>query len=550
MGRSDCVLSEIKGKEYSLAKIFSSEFDYEMPVFQRPYAWTEQEAGELFDDLYDFWKDNRNNSGQYFLGSIVLVKKENEPKSVVIDGQQRLTTLMILFAALSAYAPPGVDFGKYINEPGNELEERPSKPRLSIRQKDNKFFRKYIQDMKINELLTLKPYEQDTEAQTNIILNAGLFMKRIKDNLKDGDAVKEFGQFLVKRCCIVAVSTPTQEAAFRIFSVMNNRGMDLLVTDILKADIIGKIPGDNEQEQYTRIWEDTENDLGRSGFSDLFNAIRMIFIRTKAKTALSDEFRIKIIPSYNAENFIDDVLVPYAEAYAFVKDGGNNEYLSWLNLIDNSDWIPPAMQFYVKNKNDSSALNEFFRKLERLAACMFALSYDVNKRIERYAKVLEDIDGSSGTNIELSDGEKSAFIQVLDSEIYLMQKKRKYFILRLDSFLSQGGASYQKNKFSLEHILPQTVNPGSEWTYTWPDEDTRKKWLHRVVNLIPLERSLNSSASNYDFSSKKNSYFFKNGATSYILANEIRSFNEWTPEIAEDRQKRLISIYTSKWQLQ
>ena len=92
-------MSEIKGKEYSLAIIFSAEFDYEMPVFQRPYAWTEQEAGELFDDLYDFWKDNRNNSGQYFLGSIVLVKKENEPKSVVIDGQQRLTTLMILFAA-------------------------------------------------------------------------------------------------------------------------------------------------------------------------------------------------------------------------------------------------------------------------------------------------------------------------------------------------------------------------------------------------------------------------------------------------------------------
>ena len=404
--------------------------------------------------------------------------------------------------------------------------------------------------MKINELLTLKPYEQDTEAKTNIILNAGLFMKRVKDNLPDDDAVKEFGQFLVKRCCIVAVSTPTQEAAFRIFSVMNNRGMDLLVTDILKADIIGQIPGDNEQEQYTRIWEDAENDLGRSGFSDLFNAIRMIFIRTKAKAALSDEFRMKIIPRYSAEKFIDDVLVPYAEAYAFVKDGGKNEYLSWLNLIDNSDWIPPAMQFYVKNKNDSSALNEFFRKLERLAACMFALSYDVNERIERYAKVLEDIDSGSGTNIELSDGEKSDFIQVLDSEIYLMQKKRKYFILRLDSFLSQGGASYKKNKFSLEHILPQTVNPGSEWANTWPDDDTRKKWLHRVGNLIPLERSLNSSASNYDFSRKKDSYFFKKGVTSYILANEIRGFNEWTPKTAEERQKRLISIYASKWQLQ
>ena len=548
-------MSEIKGKEFPLAKIFSSEFDYEMPKFQRPYAWTEEEAGELFDDLFDFWKDNSGSDSQYFLGSIVLVKDENNPHSRVIDGQQRLTTLTILFAVLSLHAPAGVNFGKYINEPGDELEGRLPKPRLTLRNKDNKFFRDYVQNMKIDELLSLSPETQDTEAKAHIIRNAKLFDKRIRDNLKDSASIKEFGQFLVQRCCIVAVSTSNDNSAFRIFSVMNSRGMDLLITDILKSDIIGKIP-EEEQEDYTRIWEDTENNLGREGFSNLFNAIRMIYIRTKAKASIAEEFKKLIIPKIagdSAKEFIENFLVPYAEAYSYVRDGRNSEALSWLNLIDNSDWIPSAMEFYAKNKGKDEALEIFFRKLERLAACMFALSYDVNKRIERYGKILAEIgrghSSNAGRNIELTEGEKKAFLEVLDSDIYLLTKKRKYFVLRLDSFLAAGGARYDGRRFSLEHVLPQIVKPDSKWAITWPDEKIREKWVHRIGNLIPLERSLNSSAGNYDFSRKKDSYFFKKGPTSYLLANEIRSLAEWTPTVVCERQTRLLAIFASKYEL-
>ena len=78
---------KISGAEYPLAKVFSSDFEYVIPSYQRPYAWTVDQASELFDDLHDFYQNEKDEG--YFLGSIVLIKEENRPYAEVIDGQQR-----------------------------------------------------------------------------------------------------------------------------------------------------------------------------------------------------------------------------------------------------------------------------------------------------------------------------------------------------------------------------------------------------------------------------------------------------------------------------
>ena len=70
--------TKIKGAEYPLAKIFSSDFDYSIPAYQRPYAWTEEETEILFDDLYGFYTDESAEES-YFLGSIVLIKDDDKP---------------------------------------------------------------------------------------------------------------------------------------------------------------------------------------------------------------------------------------------------------------------------------------------------------------------------------------------------------------------------------------------------------------------------------------------------------------------------------------
>ncbi|WP_326516669.1 DUF262 domain-containing protein [Ligilactobacillus murinus] len=91
---------KIEAHEYQLLKIFSEEFDYRIPPYQRPYSWTTDEVATLFDDLLDFYQNEKEDN--YFLGSIVLIKEEDEATADVIDGQQRLTTLSILLSCIAS----------------------------------------------------------------------------------------------------------------------------------------------------------------------------------------------------------------------------------------------------------------------------------------------------------------------------------------------------------------------------------------------------------------------------------------------------------------
>ncbi|WP_298530273.1 DUF262 domain-containing HNH endonuclease family protein [uncultured Ruminococcus sp.] len=563
-------MSSIKGGEYPLSKIFSSEFNYNIPSYQRPYSWTVQEAGILFDDLYDFYK-NEDKEENYFLGSIVLIKQDDYPKSDVIDGQQRLTTLTILLAVIAHSLSDSDDrdeFKNYINEKGIKSQGIKPKPRLKIRERDNNFFKSYVQELKIDELTSLKPDSQDTEAKANIVRNAQTLQQKIKDTFANEADIFDFGSFLVQRCYLVVVSTPSQQSAFRIFSVMNSRGMNLLATDIIKSDVIGKINEDN-RDDYTDKWEEIETQLGRDDFNDLFGHIRMIKMKSKAKKSLQEEFYKYVLTDINndtAIEFIDNVLEPYSDAYNIIRKAiytstenaeKVNNILRWLNRIDNSDWLPPAMVFYCKHKAESDILLTFFEKLERLASYMRMTSFDINHRIERYARLISDLqdendDSIYGESIELSASEQNEFISELNSDIYKMTgAKRNYLILRLDAFLSDGAASYKSNVLSIEHVLPQTVSLGSEWDKTWTDVDDRSYWLNKIGNLIPLTKRHNSKAQNYDFKTKKEKYF-KNtdaGVTSYALATDVLNYDEWTPDIVKARQKKLIDAYKKGWDL-
>ena len=141
-------MSKITGKEYPLLKIFSSDFEYHIPAYQRPYAWTEEETGILFDDLNDFYRSEDASTDNYFLGSIVLIKEDFDRHSDVIDGQQRLTTLSILFAALTdAFTTDEykVSCKTLLQEAGVPVAGIKAQPRLFLREWDQSFFNKYIQ---------------------------------------------------------------------------------------------------------------------------------------------------------------------------------------------------------------------------------------------------------------------------------------------------------------------------------------------------------------------------------------------------------------------
>jgi hypothetical protein len=220
-----------------------------------------------------------------------------------------------------------------------------------------------------------------------------------------------------------------------------------------------------------------------------------------------------------------------------------NAYLKWLNRIDNSDWVPAAIYFLTQYRNEPDFVLWFFQKLERLAAYLHVCAKNVNGRIERYAVLISALErplflGAPFAEIELTSQEKAEMRQMLDSDIYYMTpRRRNYLILRLDSFLSDGAATYDPSILTIEHVLPQTVDQNSAWAKSWPDAEQRRQWTHRLANLVPLNFRRNVQASNHDFDKKKSAYFGgKRQVSSFVLTTQVLNTPLWSHEHVQARQ--------------
>lgn len=558
--------AKISAHEYPLSKVFSSDYDFNIPLYQRPYSWTTKEAGELFSDLVDNMGDSEipvEETAPYFLGSVVLVKGDT-PNAMVVDGQQRLTTLTILFAALrpSLSAPEAESLTKRLYECADAIEGLENRYRLKLRPQDAEFFQEHVQDA--GGIGGLKEMNSAvlTDSKRNIRDVALYFIAAIEKMTPEQRS--RLVRFAVLRCFLVIVSTPDFDSAYRIFTVLNNRGLNLTHADILKADLIGRIK-ESEQGEYSRKWEDAEDALGRDAFQELFSHIRMLYRKAKLTGTVLQEYRDHILKNnLNAAKFVDDVVLQYADAYEIVTkvsyastSGAEevNRLLRWLNKIDNADWVPPVLWFLSRNLNSPATLSKFLTDVERLAAGMMILRFNINERINRYARVLTDLEAENDlyapeSSLQLTETEKLNITKILNGDLYLETKTRLYVLLRLDVALAQDDIEYKHSTVTVEHVLPQTPKADSVWVQWFPDEEMRGKYTHRIANLVLLTRKKNSEAQNYDFDEKKTKYFTSaKGVSTFAITSQVLNLQTWNSSVLDTRQTTLMSMLKTLWRL-
>ena len=489
--------ADILGESRPLAKVFSSDYVFSIPTYQRPYAWTTEETEELLDDVLAFAdRDPDRDAAQvhalppYFLGSVVLIKAPNDPRADVVDGQQRLTTLSVLFAALRELADLGErqEFDPFVREAGSTVRGTKAQPRLTLRARDQPFFARHVQAP--GALAGIADAKTENDAQENLRDNAALLYRRLAE--MEPARRTRLGAYLAQRCYLVVVSTRDRPSAYRIFSVLNDRGLDLSAADILKADTIGALATDPDAEaEFTRRWEDTEETLGRDRFLELFGHIRTVHQKVKRKEALLDEVQKYVRPSERPRAFIEDELEPYADVLLQAREAtfGNrtdpdpsvaavNRALRHLGDVDNADWVPVALVLLRHHAADPERLAQALGLLDRLASAMMVYRGNVNARVERYAEALTHLEGdhvgeqpswngdplAPDSPLHLRDDEHARVLDRLDGDLYEEKRTRKFVLLRLDEALSEGTATYDHGTVSVEHVLPQTPPAGSEWT--------------------------------------------------------------------------------------
>lgn len=543
--------------------ILSNDYVLTIPAFQRPYVWKTKQVQTLLDDLLTYIGDDEitfENPTPYFLGTVIL-NNENKSEVEIIDGQQRFITLTIFLAVLRTFLPhqEAQQLSHYLyKEDSASPIGRPQYYRIRLHDQDERFFRYYIQDVGgIDHLRTLDRHVL-IGSQKNIYENALLCLKTLEAQpLKK---VFHLAKVLLNRCFIAVIFISNRQEASRLFAVLNTSGISLTKADLLKTNLIEKIPKE-KQIEYAEKWEKTEAKLGRDTFETMLSQLRFIFRDVEQQNQLLQNLFEALRPAVQSLQSMNKSYLSYAEAFYTIKNASFehntnlNALLTWLNRFKNSDWIPATILFLTRNYNNSDALERFFTYLERLIAGLTLQNFSPKKLVERYRQLIIWIEEGDDiylpqSPLQLTLKEQQDILAILNGDLYLRPEICLYVLMRLDATLSEGEANYKRSIITIEHVLPQNPIPNSVWTHWFPDEAQRKLYVHRLGNLVLLSKKKNSQAQNYDFVIKKQKYFSTDkGVSPFAITSQVLKENEWTPALLEQRQTELLKILKRIWYL-
>jgi uncharacterized protein with ParB-like and HNH nuclease domain len=545
----------IDAKKSNIATIFE-KFWFIIPEYQRSYVWETDNINDLLDDLW-YAFENRSDS-EYFLGSLVLRDLNNGSykEFEVLDGQQRLTTLFMLLAVIrdtSSNQDLLNTYSDMLFQKKNVFKGIPERVRILYKIRDS--VESFISDSILKKGGTknatfLKDKLNEDNTSIKNMANAIITMRKFFD-VKEEIEVESFAQFLAMNVIFIYVSTDNREDAFRLFTILNNRGIPLTSADILKSINIGEI--EYESKKYARAWEEIEGELGDE-FDRFLSFVRTILVKEKARVNLLEEFEEKVYKKGLLLKGTETIkyIQNYKEVYdnlILLKDSQlSNDFKNLITIMQiglpSDDWVPSLMYYYKKfGKED---LTKFLKKLEYKFVGDWILQFTSTQRIENMNKILKQIELNSTSSDLLEKDElfmvdKQALREILDKNLY-GRRFARYILLKYEYLESDNTVHLADYKtISVEHILPQTPSPTSKWVEDF-DTEQRQFWTHKLANLVLISKRKNSSLSNLDFERKREKYLQKRidvftGSKIFILTAD-----KWTHEVLAARQEKMLDL--------
>jgi len=348
----------------------------------------------------------------------------------------------------------------------------------------------------------------------------------------------------------IYVSTESMEDAFRMFMILNNRGVPLTNADILKSNNVGIIDK-KDQEKYAQIWEEIESDLGGE-FDRFLSFIRSVLVKEKARLNLLDEFNENIYKKNKLKKGLDTIQYIqkfkkyYDKVITFQEDISlPNEYKNLLTIMQiglpSTDWIPALMLYF--DKFQENGIFEFLEKLEYKFSSDWINQLTPTQRIDNLNTILKSIEKYSDKDdllydITLFEVDKVELKRRLEGNVY-GRRFARYILLKYEYLLGDNTVHLSNYKtISVEHVLPQNPKTDSDWVNVF-SESERELWTHRLSNLVLISKRKNSSLSNTDFKEKKERYL--KGRIDIFPSNKIfQKYTEWKIDILNGRQIEML----------
>lgn len=514
----------MKAEEKELLRFLEgTDKNFIIPIYQRNYDWKKENCKQLFDDLENLIKKNLNT---HFFGSIVC-KPEDMERIIIIDGQQRITTISLLLLAIY-----------------NNIKNKDIKVEGSL---DDKILNEYL----INKYspkekkIKLKPIKKDQEAfellfenkieefivESNLTQNYEYLYKRIEESKYSVEDI----YLAIRKLMVVVIQLHESDNPQLIFESMNSTGLDLTEADKIRNYILMDKQYNEQEKFYTEYWNKIENNVGydTTDFIRDYLTIKMQKVPTYSKIykIFKEDYIIK--NGFDIEDVLNEMLV-YSKIYSEIRKSNTdnkeiNVYLSNINYLRYTLLYPYLMQLlkhYEENKLNEEELNECLKTIETyilrriicgkptnaLSKGFCNLDKEIISIIEKrnfdmhmYNEVMKYVlINKKGHLIFPADDEfKKSFKEF---HLYETQMFTKNYVLeKLENYRNKEKVvslnKIESNDFSIEHIMPQTLSPA--WKKAIGDNysEIHEKYIHTIGNLTLT--GYNSEYSNKLFVEKR-----------------------------------------------
>lgn len=553
------------GSECKFVKYMEgSDKRFVIPVYQRNYDWKTENCKQLYDDLVKIIKENRKS---HFFGSLVSVHNPDghNDEFLIIDGQQRLTTVSLLFLAM-------------YNLIDNEIVV-PDTANLKQR-----IFEDYLVDKWKTEdtRIKLKPVKNDQEAfkklfydpaehirESNLTVNYNYFYDRIQkqeitiDQLYDAIYCLE----------IINIRLNMEDNPQLIFESLNSTGLDLSEGDKIRNFILMGLPSKEQEDYYEKYWNKIEvcTKYNVSAFIRDYLSVKQQAIPQQKKIYTNFKDFVEL-GKIETEPLLIEML-DYAKYYCILLDGntGNaalDACIFRLNRLETTVTRPfflEVLRLYNENKLTLEQVTEIFLITENYLFRRNLCDLPTNSLNKIFLMLHREIVRYDGTDNDYAEKLKYALLSkkertrfpndeefsqaFLEKPVYLMNSKNKIYILeRLENFDTLEDKDIYRHcddgTYSIEHIMPQHLTPiwqkelGDDYEYI------HELWLHRIANLTLT--AYNSKYSNSSFFEKKT---MPNGFDdSGIRMNTwIAKKEKWTLSELEERGRYLMDKALRIW---
>ena len=577
-----------KAESLSILELFQNS-TYEIPRFQRDYAWTKEQCESLWTD----WKNLVDtNSTAHFLGPMVVVRIENQGKKfLVIDGQQRITTLQMIISLIrdrwvelnpgkkqTDMGPkPYEDICKSLIENGAPLYKKVFTPNFYIAETFMNYIQRELDDVERKKFTDLKKLTEQERDHAEELFSAYRYFRDEIEGL-NFDQLLNYEQRLLNDFLVLRIDAVEIDNAFVLFDTLNNRGLDLTQGDLVKNYLfqqMGEVVASQVSNEVAKVLQDWDSIAEKVSLVKLDNFLRyFLIIKLNSKIQKETIFK-KIQSQYQGKQAVKQLikeLMDFSDLFALIE--GNDKfsgiYKDELNAMfeDLGDLEQSTQAVFLLaalKRFNNYEKKEHYTKLSIAVRAAEILSFrflvcgrnaqDIENiwregailllassksDQEALDQALEFLKGSLPSNEELKSE--------LSNKVIRSSKFARYILRKIENARKAGNVWVLagSSKLDVEHIAPKSPDGEHDWRFVMAGDLNYRSAIYLIGNQTLLSRGPNRKAKNAEFEKKKKIYLEEKEDLPTITQDILKN-KKWNQAAVVKRSKDLAIESLNVW---